>query len=110
MIATQASCGHFAVFSEAGAVLNRSCACPDVFLPGSPAAIVAGDLPIASRRKTSNSRGPGQEGTVYIRPDALRSCPKCKRVRHGSGPHAPHHAGGQLVDCAGDPVAEGARR
>lgn len=59
---------------------------------------------IASRRKTSNSRGPGQEGTVQVRKGLVRICRKCKRLRFGEGPHSPHWRAGVLVDCVGDEV------
>lgn len=68
---------------------------------------------IPSHRRTSNSRGPGQEGTVQVRAAALTRCPKCVAkglhgTRYGGGPHSPHWVtrdGRQvLVDCAGEPI------
>lgn len=61
---------------------------------------------IPSHRKTSNSRGPGQEGTVHVRAQSISPCPACGVKRYGAGVHAPHfNSSNVLVDCQGKAVA-----
>ena len=59
---------------------------------------------IASRRKTSNSRGPGQEGTVRLKHHGLIVCQDCGRMMNGTvaqGLHSPHMRDGVRVNCRG---------
>lgn len=68
--------------------------------PNSPADI--GFIP--SRRTTSNSRGPGQTGTVHVRARQLVIC-ICGVRWYGGAVHAPHfNRAGVLVDCQGKAV------
>lgn len=60
---------------------------------------------VASHRSTSNSRGPGQQGTVFVYSVGLATCAKCGGVRMNfGGPHAPRLLAGGLRDCVGDLV------
>jgi len=66
------------------------------------------DVLVPSRRKTSNSRGPGQEGTVYFARVGIVTCPKCGGKRYDADtPHSPHYRPGRgLVDCVGDVIPQ----
>lgn len=70
--------------------------------------MTADDGSIGSRRKTSNSRGPGQEGTVRIYPSFIVRCPRCGGMRMDlEGPHSTRWLDGRLRDCVGDVVEVG---
>jgi hypothetical protein len=61
-----------------------------------------------SHRATTSSRHPGRvfEGVVTYRLTRIVECPRCGGLRYsGTGPHAPHWVGGELVDCVGAMVA-----
>lgn len=48
---------------------------------------------VPSHRSTSNSRGPGQDGTVYVRYAGLRRCDDCGHMTSGyvlPGRHSEH--------------------
>lgn len=54
---------------------------------------------VASRRKTSNSRGPGQEGTVYVHGAGLHRCRDCGSLMSNLVPRGRHSV--RFVECDG---------
>lgn len=58
----------------------------------------------STRRYTTNSRGPGQQGIpVSIHLVGVACCVKCRSIRAASvEPHAPRYVNGGLRDCAGE--------